>query len=337
MESKKTINVLFDNLNSVHESCFKNILVVNDLVLKKKCMEKTNIFFMIKEDQFIHVKCNQLIIDDIKVLQKKEKLKVWNGLMNYLKLIENSTCLSNSMLMELTVNEMYSFFKVVGKFSPFLKCDLCNKVIKSGFENHHLSFCKERKCDFIHIDNVSCNSKSHKKKFHLNFYSYNQILNLKTINQNVIFQLKINLIKNKNNFIVFKFDYIQETLSSIQNEFINEYRIIAKTCFCVLKFNFCNCFLKIVNNADSDIYFNRPKKNLYYAMKDLKENKVKIIAIIIMDYNNSELKSKMNFQLTKHLRKHQSFKIIFLSKDDVNFNFIKSSLLNIQKITYHTV
>ena len=45
MESKKTINVLFDNLNSVHESCFKNILVVNDLVLKKKCMEKTNIFF----------------------------------------------------------------------------------------------------------------------------------------------------------------------------------------------------------------------------------------------------------------------------------------------------
>ena len=96
-------------------------------------------------------------------------------------------------------------------------------------------------------------------------------------------------------------------------------------------------FLKIVNNADSDIYFNRPKKNLYYAMKDLKENKVKIIAIIIMDYNNSELKSKMNFQLTKHLRKNQSFKIIFLSKDDVNFNFIKSSLLNIQKITYHTV
>ena len=100
--------------------------------------------------------------------------------------------------------------------------------------------------------------------------------------------MKINLIKNKNNFIVFKCDYIQETLSSIQNEFNNEYRIIAKTCFCVLKFNFCNCFLKIVNNADADIYFNRPKKNLYYAMKDLKENKVKIIAIIIMDYNNSE-------------------------------------------------
>ena len=229
------------------------------------------------------------------------------------------------------------FFKVVGKCSPFLKCDLCNKVIKSGFENHHLTFCKERKCDFIHIDNVSCNSKSHKRKFHSNFYSYNQMVNVKPINQSVILQLKINLINSKNNFIVFKCDSFQQTLASIENEFHVEYRIIAKTCICVLKFKFCNCFLKIINNCDPDIYFNRPKKNIYYAMKDIKAKKVKIIGIIIMDYIDCDLKSQMNFELIKHVRKHPDFKIIFLSKDDINFDFIKSSLLNIQKITYHTV
>ena len=72
-------------------------------------------------------------------------------------------------------------------------------------------------------------------------------------------------------------------------------------------------------------------------MKDIKAKKVKIIGIIIMDYIDCELKSQMNFELIKHIRKHPDFKIIFLSKDDLNFDFIKSSLLNIQKITYHTL
>ena len=89
--SDKIIHELLDNTKSVHESCFKNILLVNDLILQKKCFEKTNIFFMVKENQFIHLKCNQLIIDDIKVLQNEQKQKVWNALMNYLKVIEEST------------------------------------------------------------------------------------------------------------------------------------------------------------------------------------------------------------------------------------------------------
>ena len=335
--SHNIIHELCENSNNVHESCFKNILVVTDLLLKKNCMEKTNMFFMIKEDQFIHVKCNQLIIDDITVLQNEQKQNVWNGLMNYLKVIEESTCLSNSMLMQLTVNEMYSLFKVVGKCSSFLKCDLCNKVIKSGFENHHLAFCKERKCDFIQMDNVLCNSKSHKSKFHLNFYSNNQIKSVKPIYHTAISEIKMNLIKNKDNFIAFKCDSIKHTLSSILSEFHLEFRIIAKKCICALTFKFCNCFLKIINNCDPHMYFNRKKKNIYYGMKDLKSNKVKLIATIILDYNDSDLKSKINFELIKHIRKHPDFKIIFLSKDDLNFNFIKSSMLNIEKITYHSV
>ena len=65
---------------------------------------------MINENQFIHKKCNQLLIDDIKLFQNQQKQKVWNELMKYIKVIEQSSCLSKSMLMELTVNEMYSFF-----------------------------------------------------------------------------------------------------------------------------------------------------------------------------------------------------------------------------------
>ena len=108
--SENIINTLFHNESSGHASCFKTILFVNDLLLKKKCIDKTNILFMINENQFIHKKCNQLLIDDIQLFQNQQKQKVWNELMNYIKVIEHSSCLSNSMVMELTVNEIYSFF-----------------------------------------------------------------------------------------------------------------------------------------------------------------------------------------------------------------------------------
>lgn len=72
-------------------------------------------------------------------------------------------------------------------------------------------------------------------------------------------------------------------------------------------------------------------------MKDLKLKKVKLIGIVILDYIDFELQSKNNFQLIKHIRKHPDFKIIFLSRNDINFNFIKSSMLDIEKITYHIV
>ena len=104
-------------------------------------------------------------------------------------------------------------------------------MVKTGFEKNNLRFFKERKCNFIQIDNIKCISKSHKSKFHSNFYSYNQILNVKTLNENLILKLKINLFKNKNNFIVIKCDSVHETLSSIKNEFHFDYRIIANNVF----------------------------------------------------------------------------------------------------------
>jgi hypothetical protein len=85
------------------------------------------------------------------------------------------------------------------------------------------------------------------------------------------------------------------------------------------------------------MYLNRQKKHIYYGMKDLKSKKVKIIGTIIMDYIDCDLKWKINFELIKHIRNHPDFKIMFMSKDDLNFTFIKSSLIDIQKITYHSV
>ena len=43
--SQNIINVLFDNSNIVHESCLKNILVVNDLVLKKSVLRRQMFFY----------------------------------------------------------------------------------------------------------------------------------------------------------------------------------------------------------------------------------------------------------------------------------------------------
>ena len=94
---------------------------------------------------------------------------------------------------------------------------------------------------FVQIDNVLCNAKSQKHKFHVNFYSHNQIENVKPINQTAISEIKINLLKSKNDFILFKCDSIQHT---IKNEFHLEFRIIAKKCICALKFKFCNRFFK---------------------------------------------------------------------------------------------
>ena len=72
--------------------------------------------------------------------------------------------------------------------------------------------------------------------------------------------------------------------------------------------------MQIINNCNPDLYFNRPKKNINYAMKDLKSKKVKIMAIIIMDYVVSELKSPNEFSLIKHIRKHPDLKKNYYQK-----------------------
>ena len=175
-------SILFDNDHD-HLKCFKSILFVEDLMLKKKCINKKNLFFMINENKFIHINCNTLLMEDINLFQKDQNMKIWNALMSYIKVIDQSICVSSSMVVESTLKELFNLFKLVGKFSPFLKCNLCNRVVKRGYEENHSKFCKERECNFRRIDNVKCNSKSHKNKFHSKKNSYHCI-NSNLINQN---------------------------------------------------------------------------------------------------------------------------------------------------------
>ena len=305
-------------------------------MLKKKCMDKKNLFFMINENQYIHINCNTLLMEDINLFQKDQHMKILKSLMSFIKVIDQSMCVSSSMVVEFTLKELFNLFKLVGKFSPFLKCNLCNRVVKKGYEENHLKFCKERECNFRHIDNIKCNSKSHKNKFHLNFLAY-KCINSNTINQNLITKLNTNLLSNKNNFMVLNSNLLNETISIIQNEFNSQYRIVAKKCLCLLRFKSCNCFLQILNNCDPYMYFKRQKKNLYYAMKDLKLKGVKLISIILVDYSLNELKNIIKFQFLQNIRKNHNFKVIFLSKDVSNFEFIKTTILNKQNIAYHNV
>ena len=297
----------------------------------------TNLFFMINENKFIHLKCNDLIIEHLKLCQNEEKKKVWDGLMDYIRITEKTIYLSNSLVLETTVNEMYKSFNVVGKLSSFLKCNFCNRVIKAGHEENHLLFCKEKECNFIHIDNVKCTSKKHKNKFHLNFFSIKDILNTIDINQNVISIIKQNLIEKNNNCIVIKAESISNTLYSIKEAFYYDYRIISKKCICLQKFKFCNCFLQIINNCETNLYLKRKRKNIYYGMKDLKLNKVKLISIILIDYDLSQLNNFKKFNIKKNIRKSNDFKVIFLTKNDINLNFVNLNILEKQNITYHSV
>ena len=251
-------SIIFDKDHD-HLKCFKSILFVEHLMLKKKCMDKKKLFFMINENQYIHINCNTLLMEDINSFQKDQHMKILKSLMSFIKVIDQSTCVSSSMVVEFTLKELFNLIKLVGKFSPFLKCNLCNRVIKRGYKENHLKFCKERECNFRHIDNVKCNSKSHTNKFHSNFLSY-QCINSNINNQNVIITLDTNLLSNKNNFMVLKSNQLNETISIIQNEFNSQYRIVAKKCLCLLRFKCCNCFLQILNNCDPYMYFKRLKK-----------------------------------------------------------------------------
>ena len=336
-KSEIIVKNLINNQNKQHDSCFKSILSINDLMIKKKCIQMTNLFFMINENKFIHLKCNDLIIEHLKVFQDKEKEIVWNGLMNYIQITKKAICVNNSLLLQTTVNEMYNSFNVVGKFSSFLKCNFCNRAVKSGHEENHLLFCKEKECNFVHIDNVKCNSKKHKNKFHLNFLSINDILNIVDINQNIIYIIKQNLFKKNNNCIVIKSDSIEQTLFSIKESFHYDYRIISKKCVCIHKFKCCNCFLQIINNCETNLYLKRKRKNIYYGMKDLKSNKFKLISIILIDYSLSELESVKSFNINKNIRKCNNFKVVFLTKDDNNLNFVNLNILEKQNISYHYV
>ena len=85
------------------------------------------------------------------------------------------------------------------------------------------------------------------------------------------------------------------------------------------------------------MYFKRQTKNLYYAMKDLKIKGIKLISIIVVDYSLSELTNVIKFEFLQNVRRSNNFKVIFLSKDVSNFEFIKTTLLNKQNITYHNV
>ena len=43
---------------------------------------------MINENQFIHINCNTLLMEDINLFQKDQNMKILNALMSYIKVID---------------------------------------------------------------------------------------------------------------------------------------------------------------------------------------------------------------------------------------------------------
>ena len=78
--------IIYDLLQTKnHKSCYKKMFTVRNLLLKKKCSQKTNLFFMLNENQFIHKKCNRLIMDTLENLKQKEIQSFWNELLDFIK------------------------------------------------------------------------------------------------------------------------------------------------------------------------------------------------------------------------------------------------------------
>ena len=292
---------------------------------------------MLNENQFIHKKCNRLIMDTLENLKQKEIQSFWNELMDFIKKNLYYKFLSNSFIVKNTVNEFYKAFNSFGSFSNFFKCEFCSKIIKSGQEEKHLKFCEERNCTFMHIDGTICNYKFHKKNVHLNFSSFDNISNFsyEETDNNLIQIIKLNLIKNINKALIIKSLNINKTLHSITTNFKNNFRILSKKCNCLHFSKHCNCILHILNNTDTTMFFKRQKKNVFYAIKDLKQNNINLIGIIIIDYCLMDIKNSQQFNFISNLKNTSLFKIIYICTSEFNSNLIKNSLIKKNKISYH--
>lgn len=332
----KTITFSYYFISGVDKKkCYRKILTVENLVEKRKCVDMTGLFFYLNQNQFIYKESNKIIIEKLNQLKNEEIQKFWEYLTNFIHKTKQFKLLSESFILNNFQREFKEAFNCNIKATNFLICQDCKNIVKNGQEIRHTKLCKKRICGFKQIDGYPCNSLFHTKKLHLNFFPFDYIIKEYALHENVITKLQNNLIQSKNNSIIIHSDEIKNTISFITETFKNQFRVLSKKCNC-LKFSnkFCNCFLHVLNNADTMMYFERKRKNIYFGMKDIISKKQKILAIINVNYKENEFADTQEFDFFQNLRKNQHFKLIFLVENKFNAQLIKKNVFKRQNISY---
>ena len=291
-------------------------------------------FFAINNNEFIHKKSNPIIIEKLNQLRIEEIEIFWQSLTNFIKIIKQLKVLSECFILNNFKREFYNAFNCNGKISNFVICEECHKIVKTGHESRHIKLCKNRICGFRQIDGHACNSFVHTKKLHLDFFPFDYIIKDYAIETNVLKELQNNLIESEINSIIIHSNEIQNTISCITDNFKNQFRILVKKCNCLNVSKYCNCFLHIINNADSNMYFKRKRKNVYYGIKDLICKRKKILGIINVNYKAKDIKYSKQFDFFQNIRKSKQFKLIFMVDNEINSKLITQNVFKKQNISY---
>ena len=289
------------------------MLTISDLDKQSFCLKRNDLLFPLKQNKFLHNACNPIIVDKLKKIKFDQVksfteqiniiIKTWKKMEYILEAEKLLTCL----------NILYSLSGCENKLEDFLLCSVCNKMVNIVYIKKHKEICKINNCQFFHVDGRPCEKINHNKTLHRYFFQSNDI-NKKRMYINVEkFQKNFNYKEmfKTNEIIAYKSKHIFQNLNLIVKEFQNNFDIYSKKCLCFLRSKNCQCFRYVLNNIDIVSFKKRKTKNVYEALKDIKNCKRNVIAVITAEKENGFIKHK-KFSFFSTFRKNDFLKLIIL-------------------------
>ena len=321
--------------------------------LKKKFLQMNN-------NCFIHKNSNKIIADTIDEMKIEEIREFWFCLNNLIKISKNATFISHDFIWNNFTKEFCRAFEINNKPFSFVKCVNCKNMVKKASVKLHFKKCNEKLCNFVHVDGIKCNSILHSKNLHKDFLEFSnfevnympldgltenepkcqEIRGTETLENSYAGppeQSKYYIKNLKYQNLIIKNQNFKSVINQIVKMYSNNYRILAKHCNCITNLTkYCNCFIAFLNNIDSESYKLRPKKNLFYGMKDFLQKKYKLICVILVNYNQNDLNCIENVNFFQNVRNCVDIKFVFLVFNEFNYDIIYKSIFRKYNIAYQS-
>jgi hypothetical protein len=309
--------------NELHSKCVNKILKFDDIYMQKFCLQRSDLFFPLKQNKFLHFYCNKLLIIKLKEIRKEQieifSKRIYSLFDNWKKL----NLLLDCEKLNSSFNILYKLSGCNNELKNCILCVECKKLVNINYIEKHFNTCKISKCVFNHVDGRQCDNVKHSKKMHRDFLCQHDL-----ISENICINVKkfqtifhVNNIKKTNEILVFKTKNSLSYIHSIVQTYFKRFNVMSKNCYCFLKLHSCQCFRYLLNNCDIDLFLKRKDKTLHQAINDCNVNSLSIrktISIINVDKNVGKQKFK-DFSFLSSFRNNNSIKLIFVHNLNIDF------------------